>query len=101
MTFNFILPLASFIIVLCEMKLDKMYFYWTIITVANTIVFNIYVYKFPPIMVKKEPSKVEPNKTLTLNEDIYSFFWVLCLKKEKLEEIKETSEKKFDIPSDN
>lgn len=81
-----------------------MYFYWTIITVANTIVFNIYVIKFPPIMVKKEPSKVDPNLTLRLNEDIYSFFWVLCFKKERLEkmleEVKE-SEKKFDIPSDN
>lgn len=72
------IPLASFTLALCNMRLDRLYFLWTIITVANTVLFNILVYKYPPVIGKKLVSEIGIDRSLRLNEDIYSFFWALC-----------------------
>jgi hypothetical protein len=54
MTFNFMLPLTALVLALLNMRFDRLYFLWTIISIGNTIVLNILVYSYPPIMVRIE-----------------------------------------------
>jgi hypothetical protein len=72
------LPLAAWILALCDMRLDKIYFSWSMVSIANTVVFNILVRNYKPVIIERVELPIDEERTLLLNEDIYSFFWVLC-----------------------
>lgn len=63
-TLNYMMPLAAFIIALCDMKLERIYFSWSMISIANTLVFNILVFNYKPTIILRQISTIEDGRTL-------------------------------------